>query len=125
MGLDVSHDAWRGAYSAFMRWRQHVAEKAGLPPLMTMEGFTTDGGITWSSVDVKPELRELLFHSDCDGEIAVEHLDGLASELERLADLMADEGDHGHIRCGMRSATLRFAAGCRAALAAGEPLDFH
>jgi hypothetical protein len=39
MGLDCSHDAWRGAYSAFMRWRQKLAEVAGLPPLELMEGF--------------------------------------------------------------------------------------
>lgn len=41
MGLDCSHNAWHGAYSAFMRWRQKLAEVAGLPPLMLMEGFYT------------------------------------------------------------------------------------
>jgi hypothetical protein len=39
MGLDCSHNAWHGAYSAFMRWRQKVAEVAGLPPLELMDGF--------------------------------------------------------------------------------------
>ena len=39
MGLDCSHNAWHGAYSAFMRWRQKLAEVAGLPPLELMEGF--------------------------------------------------------------------------------------
>lgn len=39
MGLDCSHDAWHGAYSAFMRWRTKIAEVAGLPPLALMEGF--------------------------------------------------------------------------------------
>lgn len=39
MGLDCSHNAWHGAYSAFMRWRMKIAEVAGLPPLMLMEGF--------------------------------------------------------------------------------------
>jgi hypothetical protein len=24
MGLDTTHDAWHGAYSAFMRWREKV-----------------------------------------------------------------------------------------------------
>lgn len=41
MGLDCSHNAWHGAYSAFMRWRQKVAEVAGLPPLELMDGFYT------------------------------------------------------------------------------------
>lgn len=39
MGLVCSHDAWHGAYSAFMQWRRKVAEVAGLPPLDLMEGF--------------------------------------------------------------------------------------
>jgi hypothetical protein len=29
MGLDTTHDAWRGAYSAFSRWRNELAEVAG------------------------------------------------------------------------------------------------
>lgn len=28
MGLDTSHDCWRGAYSAFNRWRRALAEAA-------------------------------------------------------------------------------------------------
>lgn len=44
MGLDISHDAWHGAYSAFMRWREKIAEVAGLPPLELMEGFYFDKG---------------------------------------------------------------------------------
>lgn len=42
MGLYISHDTWHGAYSAFMRWREKIAEVAGLPPLELMEGFYTD-----------------------------------------------------------------------------------
>jgi hypothetical protein len=38
MGLDISHGCWEGAYSAFMRWRQQIAEVAGIP-LMLMDGF--------------------------------------------------------------------------------------
>jgi hypothetical protein len=39
MGLDVSHDCWNGAYSAFTRWRTELARAAGMPSLMLMEGF--------------------------------------------------------------------------------------
>ena len=39
MGLDCSHNAWHGAYSAFMRWRKKIAQVAGIPPLQLMEGF--------------------------------------------------------------------------------------
>ena len=38
MGLDVTHGCWRGAYSAFNRWRCKLAEVAGIP-LELMEGF--------------------------------------------------------------------------------------
>lgn len=41
MGLDCSHNAWHGAYSAFMRWRIKLAEVAGLPPLEFMEGMSS------------------------------------------------------------------------------------
>ena len=46
MGLDVSHDCWHGAYSAFMRWRCAVAKAAGMPPLQLMEGFYRYSDIT-------------------------------------------------------------------------------
>jgi hypothetical protein len=39
MGLDLTHDCWSGAYSAFMRWRTEIAKAAGLPPLELMAGF--------------------------------------------------------------------------------------
>ena len=39
MGLDTSHNAWHGAYSAFMTWRKKIAHLAGFPPLELMEGF--------------------------------------------------------------------------------------
>jgi hypothetical protein len=125
MGLDVSHNAFSAPYSAFHRWRTHLALTAGLPPLSDMEGFGNPFGpltsqIPWSSVNAPPALKELLSHSDCDGEIAVEHLEALATELERLAALMTetDRGD-------MKPRTRRFADGCRTAALAGEPLRFH
>jgi len=39
MGLDVSHDCFHGAYSAYYSLRQEWAKAAGLPPLSLMEGF--------------------------------------------------------------------------------------
>lgn len=38
MGLDTTHDCWHGAYSAFKRWREKLAEVVGIP-LPLMEGF--------------------------------------------------------------------------------------
>jgi hypothetical protein len=47
MGLDVSHDAWHGAYSAFMRWRTEIARAAGIP-LEFMEGFYNENTLSLS-----------------------------------------------------------------------------
>jgi hypothetical protein len=40
MGLDLSHNCWHGAYSAFARWREKLAELVGIP-LHLMEGYYT------------------------------------------------------------------------------------
>lgn len=58
MGLDISHDTWHGAYSAFMRWREKIAEVAGLPPLELMEGFYFDKG----SVHYSTNMFSLIDH---------------------------------------------------------------
>jgi hypothetical protein len=157
MGLDCSHNAWHGAYSAFMRWRRKLAEVAGLPPLDLMEGFyaplnsqhlptlyhgptTRDrayGGedsrpyladlddrlpIKWDCL--KPSaLHELLYHSDCDGEIPTERCGPIADALEALIPLLPDGDDGAHIGW-WRKKTAQFVAGLRAAAAAGEPLEF-
>lgn len=158
MGLDCSHDAWHGAYSAFMRWRQEIARVAGLPPLELMEGFfcpqRKDGdeflGVTptiyvdprsselalsslkrieerlpikWECLKPSP-LHELLYHSDCDGEIAADRCGPIADELEKLIPLLPDCEAGGHIGHWRRK-TEQFVKGLREAAAAGEPLDFH
>lgn len=152
MGLNCSHGAWDGAYSAFMRWRQKLAEVAGLPPLELMEGFFDSGEygtlhfgqhekdpdsvyvwkrnrlreqlpIKWECLKPDP-LHELLYHSDCDGEIAAENCGPIADSLERLIPFLPEGDAPGHIR-NWREKTQAFVNGLRAAAAAGEPLDFH
>jgi len=159
MGLDCSHNAWHGAYGAFMRWRKMLAEVAGLPPLELMDGFYSKLGskgpgiptlyhgintnepafghesrphlaeiddhlpIQWDCLKPSP-LHELLYHSDCDGEIAAENCGPIADALEALIPLLPDEQAGGHI-CHWREKTQQFVDGLRAAAAAGEALDFH
>ena len=152
MGLDVSHDAWSGAYSAFNRFRQKIAAAIGgsFPPHADPKEFPDP--TSWYTPQsmtalTHPGLFEFLSHSDCDGEIGPEMCAHVADELEALIPKIAelDDGDRnggfsmartedgikvashpGHIARvgGYVAATQRFISGCRAAHAAGEPLEF-
>ena len=94
MGLDTTHDCWHGAYSAFMRWRQKIAEVAGFGNLDDYAGF--DGEKEFPDHPLTP----LLSHSDCDGEIAVSECAAMADALEALLPaLKIAENGGGHIRC--------------------------
>jgi len=147
MGLDTSHDCWHGAYSAFMRWRQKIAEVAGFPPLLLMEGFFERADvydpfkeyqekcpnqaelyyaslpISWDALKPNP-LHGLLHHSDCEGEIPTEQCGPIADELEKLLPLFPDDDGGGHI--GMwRDKTQKFIDGLRLAASRGEAVEFH
>lgn len=157
MGLDTTHNAWHGAYSAFMRWRKEIARAAGIPPLELMEGFFTPQRkesdsfgqiptfylgprvddltassikrleerlpIMWDSLKPSP-LHELLYHSDCDGEIPAESCGPIADALEALLPNMATGDAGGHIGDWTKK-TQQFIDGLRAAAAKGEPVGFH
>jgi len=119
MGLDVSHGCWEGAYSAFMRWRIEIARVAGID-LLAMEGF--GGAMSWSNL--KPDvLHVLLYHSDCDGSIEVEHLEPLANRLTDLLPLLSGDGG-GHIG-NYREKTQTFIDGLRLAASLNEPIEFY
>lgn len=152
MGLDCSHDAFHGAYSAFNRLRQFVCAATGpegsFPPhylygangevqegadglLLLRRGLDADKLYIGDEYgrDTHPGLWEFLTHSDCDGEIAPGMCVKVADDLERLMPKMEALRwqSHGHIaaRGGFLEVVRKFIAGCRAASAAGEPLDFH
>jgi len=138
MGLNISHGAFSGAYSAFNRFRQEVARVCGgsYPP----HSIKTPGGLMpnpeldqncWYWGDgMNPENRPGLYvffeHSDCDGEIDSEDCEHLADELEVLLSSIT-EGGGGHIAAagGFRAVAEGFIAGCREAAAAGESLIFY
>lgn len=136
MGLDVTHDCWHGAYSAFARFREVVAAAAGFemherePGDYTprywqpeWDGWATDAmlGGEWDQPPEDP-LLVLLVHSDCDGVIPVKVAPFLAERLERLAPSVPETGA-GHMP-DARAAVLRFAAGLRSAAEAGDDVEF-
>ena len=51
MGLNCSHGAWRGAHSAFHKWRIEIAGLIGIP-LELMEGFYNEGYISDSGLEL-------------------------------------------------------------------------
>lgn len=152
MGLDTSHDCWHGAYSAFSRWRDKLAEVAGYtfhkvpivdyPEAKFAQGrdlVDLDwGGIEsvigrdllgeWPRMPVRPDgtpdpLIVLLAHSDCEGQIQAEFCAPLADRLEQLLPLLGDDEGGGHVGL-YRDKTQTFINGLRKAAAANEPVEF-
>jgi hypothetical protein len=151
MGLCCSHNAFRGAYSAFNSLRQAICHaigpEASFPPHWQ---YTETGGLAEdeagrvlyrndldpgliylpSGLTVsKPGLCEFLTHSDCDGEISPEMCAKVADDLEEiLPNLEAmnwQNGGHIGAQGGYVEVVKKFIAGCRAAAAANEPLEFY
>ena len=78
--------------------------------------------IKWDCLKPSP-LHELLYHSDCDGEIPAESCGPIADALETLLpNLTGDFG--GHIG-DIRSKTQQFIDGLREAADKGEAVGFH
>ncbi len=127
MGLDVSHGAFDGAYSAFNRFREAVCKATGGHWCDAVSGRDFwQFGDGYSSKS-HPGLYEFLKHSDCDGEIAAELAAKCADEMEALLPALDAQGDGGgHLsRNGGYGGTARkWIEGCRDAAAAGEELSF-
>lgn len=77
--------------------------------------------IKWECLKPSP-LHELLYHSDCDGEIAADRCEPIADALESIIPLLPDEDDYIN---QWKEKTAQFVAGLRAAVAANEPLEFR
>lgn len=146
MGLDISHGCWHGAYSAFSRWRDKIAEAAGY--LVRPVQWTDDkhsfvngrayilldwGAVTpamnlgqWAADDpllVYDPLTVLLVHADDEGVIFPTQAGPLADELEALLPKLDGDGG-GHVG-NYRETTQKFIDGLRLAASKGETIEFH
>lgn len=130
MGLDVSHDCWHGAYSAFSRWRDQLARAAGYEIAKvdtgSFMGLQDTVLIDWGHIVDENYLGEwhqtpadplivLIAHSAQAGP--------LADRLAELLPLMPEGEAPGHVR-HWRNTTQQFIDGLRAAVEAGEDVEF-
>jgi len=136
MGLYVSHDCWRGPYSAFHRWRCTLARILGIN-LETMEGFEEQGnprkgyGTKWEVLRPDP-IHKLLRHSDCDGDISPVDAALIAARLDEIIKGYEGKPDPGTMRGGSARADYdgflpackRFRDGLARAAAANEVVKF-
>lgn len=132
MGLNCSHDAFDGAYSAFNRLRQAVAESMGgsFPPHDDPQ-FEIKENWYWGDgygKESHPGLFIFMSHSDCDGEISPTDCLAVADDLEKLLPLLpGDNTGGGHIQSqgGYQNVLTKFINGCRAAAKESESLLFE
>lgn len=127
MGLDTTHNAFHGAYSAFRRFREAVCVSTGGSWDSENRCFLV--GDDFSS-ETHPGLFEFFGHSDCDGEISPEMcgkiVDEMTGLLPAIKNLTGDfEGGHISRDGGLIAVTQRFIDGCREAAANNEPLKFR
>jgi len=149
MGLYISHDAWQGGYSSFHLWRKCVAASYHIP-LELMEGFWSKdspaerllvdlgdklGGryfkekyypllpLSWEMVKAPEEIQELLYHSDCDGEIEPEIAGKIAVRLKEILPKIKSKYPRWN-DAEVKDLTKRFIEGAEEAHAANEPLRF-
>jgi len=150
MGLNCSHDAFDGAYSAFNRLRQAVCFVAGgsYPPHYTYKEngdllkdhnddpimktqFRGDWFYLSDKMDqlTHPGLWEFCSHSDCDGSISPGMCKKVADELEALLPAMRElkwvTGGHLDRYNGYAGSLERFIAGCRLAHRSRQSLKFR
>lgn len=146
MGLDTTHGAWHGAYSAFHRWRCEVARAAWFPPLELMQGFFDlerhdhelislseyswlrniikhpSLPISWDAYK-KDGLVHLLYHEDSDGYLTYGQCGKIAKRLREILPNL--EGDFGGHIGDIKQKTLTFIEGCELAHKKKEKLLFR
>ena len=152
MGLDISHNAFKGKYSDFNRLRQSVAWAIGgsYPPhwhrdssgalirdirgMLEIDGSLNNdmwyGPAGHNIRESHPGLFIFLSHSDCDGELSPQECIAVANELEAILPqidaLPISAVGRRILEQGGAGAVLRkFIAGCRTAAMNNEPLLFR
>lgn len=141
MGLDVTHDAFSGAYSAFNRFRQVVAKAAGCSyPNHTEDFVSGDETIPLAELDqgryytpsgfnkTNPGLTAFFVSNDCEGTFSPKVCKQMADEMEAvLHGIDAQGSDWGHIERdgGFGAVARKYITGCRLAHSLKEKMVYH
>ena len=113
MGVEFSHCDAHWSYGGFHAFRAELAAMVGISDLSTMEGF---GGAR-SFDTLHDDIRPLLDHSDCDGELSPEECSRIAPRLEALIRQKGETWDY-------RDPGLSLVEGMKKAASQREPLTF-
>lgn len=130
MGLELSPGDFHCTYTNFHRIRNYIARLAGytwvdgqedkMPLWETTDPFMNTNGEWPDGHKFKDILTVLWVHSDCDGQIDLEHLGPLYNRINELtASLPLDEDNY------ERMATDRLLSAMLSAIDAEVPLIFH
>ena len=79
MGIDFDPGTAHWSYIGFNRFREILAKEINVD-LKSMQGF--NGQNSWDTV--KDNIKPLLDHSDCDGELTVKECKMVAPRLKQL-----------------------------------------
>ncbi len=124
MGLDTTHDAFHGPYSAFNRFRKDIAKVWGgsYPP--HNDPNLDDKYVYFPDfMDENSGMAIFMRHSDCDGEINAEDCLKVADELEELLPKLERYKDDNPFNSHSRA--VQFIKGCRLAHKRKEILEFR
>jgi len=111
MGLDFSHTDAHWSYGGFNRFREALAKAAGFN-MNDFKGFGGNKG--WE--EMQDNIKPILNHSDCEGELTVDECKIVSP---RLRELVADWEDGFD-----KNQALMLAAGMDYAVEKNQPLEF-
>lgn len=117
MGLDTSHNCWHGPYSSFSRFRKSLGEQIGIN-LNEYDGFGGEKSFDTLTHDVRP----LLDHSDCDGQLSVKEAKQVA---DGLTSILKNFNENLKMDMLFKSQIIQFRDGCLDAVRRNEIIDFH
>lgn len=120
MGLNFSHCSAHWSYGGFNRFRAELARLAGFEWPASLDGQEWDRCMDMIERSIDP-IKELLLHSDCEGELEPEKLKEIIPRLSELLDKLPpdDERTKYDIQQGRD-----LVQGMKKALENNEPLEF-